>query len=70
MVCEVDCLKQSLHQDDLKSLDSLPVEAVRIVNRICLSVSLINQNSIINSMITAKLKSKIFCAPGATGTIF
>ena len=39
MVCEVDCLKQSLHQDDLKSLESLPVEAVRIVNRICLSVS-------------------------------
>ena len=39
MVCEVDCLKQSLHQEDLNSLESLPAEAVRIVNRICISVS-------------------------------
>ena len=42
MVCEVDCLKQSLHQEDLNSLESLPAEAVRIVNRICISVSTSN----------------------------
>ena len=39
MVCEADFLKQSLHQEDLNSLESLPAEAVRIVNRICISVS-------------------------------
>ena len=47
MVCEVDCLKQSLHQEDLNSLESLPAEAVRIVNRICISVSTINPQVIL-----------------------